>query len=394
MLRRYYLLTALALVRVNTAHATTTPLATNSTIASNTTAATPLANDTIVAIDTAITAAIADKKTPGAVILVGSATEILFCKAYGQRALLPEPEPMTTDTIFDAASLTKPIVTATAIMQLYEHGLIDLDAPACRYLPAFTSNGKDAITIRHLLQHRSGLLADNPREDYTFGKAEAFRHIYALPLKYPINSDYIYSDVGFIVLGEIVTTITGLSLDQYAQQHIFAPLGMHDTTFLPDAKLYGRIAPTENNLAGIPYRGIVHDPRAQKLGGVAGHAGMFTTAHDLARFCQMMLGTISLLAPTTIKLMITLPTDIPAGQQRGLGWDISSPHASCKGMQCSAQTYCHTGFTGTSMVIDPAQDRFLIILTSRLHPNGTGNVIALRTQLANLIFKTNTPCAP
>ncbi|MBL8191040.1 MAG: beta-lactamase family protein, partial [Acidobacteria bacterium] len=259
-------------------------------------------------IDTIVEAEIAKKQLPGAVVLVGRQGKIVWRRAYGNRALEPQPEAMTTDTIFDLASLTKVVATATSVMILVERGLVRLGDPVSRYIPEFAENGKRAITVEHLLVHRSGLTADNDIRDYEQGPEKAIENIWRLAPLNEVGSKMIYSDVNFIVLAELVKRVSGKPIDQFARENIFEPLGMKDTGFNPAASLKARIAPTEkrggpdqNNHREGParegatnqperwMRGEVHDPRAFLLGGVAGHAGLFSTADDLAIYCQMIL---------------------------------------------------------------------------------------------------------
>ena len=247
---------------------------------------------------------IAAGRVPGAVVLIGDATHVLYRQAFGQRATRPDPEPMTLSTEFDLASLTKVIATTTAIMQLAEAHRIDLDVPVVQYWPAFAANGKDAVTVRHLLAHTSGLLPDLPARPRHPGREGVLSAIAAQRLRSAPGERVIYSDLNFVVLGELVERITHLPLDAYCRAHIFGPLGMRDTVFVPNAGQVARSAPTIANKAGIR-RGRVHDPTAQWMDGVSGNAGLFSTADDLARFAQMMLnegraGTQQILRPASI----------------------------------------------------------------------------------------------
>src|SRR4029434_7440566 len=231
-------------------------------------------------LDEIVEAEIAKKQLPGAVVIVGRQGKIVWRRAYGNRALEPQPEPMTIDTIFDLASLTKVVATATSVMMLVERGLVRLGDPVSRYIPEFAENGKKNITVEQLLVHRSGLIADNNVKDYEQGPEEAMRNIWKLAPLAEAGSKFIYSDVNYIVLAELVNRLSGKAVDQFASENIFRPLGMKDTGYKPDASLTPRIAPTEKR--GEKWmRGEVHDPRAYLLGGVAGHAGLFSTADDL-----------------------------------------------------------------------------------------------------------------
>lgn len=323
---------------------------------------------------------------PGAVILVGHQGKIVYRRAFGQRALLPRREPMTEDTIFDLASLTKVVATATAIMQLYDQKRLHLDAPAARYWPEFGRHGKQGITLRQLLTHTSGLRAEvNSRVRWS-GYEGALAAIAADHPVRPPGTAFHYSDANFIVLGEIVRRVSGMLLDVYCAQKIFRPLGLKDTTFRPGGGRQARIAPTD--LQGDRLRwGEVHDPTAHKMGGVAGHAGVFSTADDLAVFCQMFLEGGSfrgrrILSEGAVAAMIK-PYQVPgSGVLRGLGWDMRSPFSRIFNEAFPSGSFGHTGYTGTALWIDPKSKTFLIILTNRVHPHGRGQVKTLRAQVA------------
>jgi CubicO group peptidase (beta-lactamase class C family) len=341
--------------------------------------------------DAAIEDAIARRKTPGAVLLVGRGDEIVYFKAYGNRAVEPQIEPMTTDTVFDLASMTKPIATATSVMILAERGKLDLHAPVARYIPEFTQNGKDAVTVEQLLLHRGGLIADNPLKDYEAGPDEALRKIWALKPKHPPGTKFEYTDVGPIVLGELVRRVSGKRLDEFARDEIFVPLGMSQTSFAPldDARLT-RCAPTEKR-DGRFMLGEVHDPRAYALGGVAGHAGLFGTAQDASRWCRMMIrgGKLDgrrILRGDTIGQMTTMRC-LPDGTGcRGYGLDIDTSFSSCRGQRFArGTTFGHTGYTGTMFWIDPVNRCYFILLTNRVHPDGKGDVKELRKHVATIV---------
>ena len=324
---------------------------------------------------------------PGAVIVVLRQGKIVWRKAYGLRSLQPAQEPMTVDTVFDLASLTKPLATATSVMILVEQGKLHLSDRAAQYLPAFGSHGKDRITVEQLLLHTSGLMPDNPLGDYTDGREKAFERLGQLPLAAEPGARFRYSDLNYIVLGELVEHISGQPLDVFAREHIFRPLGLHDTSFLPGADLRRRAAPTEQR-DGRWLRGEVHDPRADRLGGVAGHAGLFSTADDLAVLAQMFLneGEFAghrVLQPATVRLM-TQPRSVPGGL-RALGWDVQTGFSSNRGKLFPVGGFGHTGFTGTSLWIDPGSRTAVIFLSNSVHPNGRGNVLRLRGQVATLV---------
>ncbi|MBM3882018.1 MAG: DUF1343 domain-containing protein [Verrucomicrobia bacterium] len=338
-------------------------------------------------IDAAIAQAVADNRCPGGVLWLerhGAA----YRKAYGRRALVPAEEPMTQDTIFDAASITKVAACTPAIMLLVERGQVQLDAPVKTYLPEFSGEGRDAVTVRHLLTHTSGLRPDISLKPEWSGYAAALALCYAEKLQAQPGDRVIYSDTGPILLGEVVRRLTGQPLDQFLAREVYGPLKMVDTGFNPSPAKRERIAPTEVE-NGQPVRGVVHDPRARRMGGVAGHAGLFTTASDLARFARMMLNQgeldgVRLFRPETVRLMTQVQTPAHLTARRGLGWDIGSSYAGQRGTVFPLGGYGHTGWTGTSLFIDPFSGTFIIFLSNRNHPTEAGNVIALRRQLATL----------
>ncbi|MFZ5829878.1 MAG: serine hydrolase, partial [Planctomycetota bacterium] len=337
-------------------------------------------------IDPLVTAAIAAGEMPGCVVCIGRQGKIVLLKAYGDRQVEPERVPTTTTTVYDLASLTKPIATATSVMRLVENGKLDLSDPAASYLPDFGASGKQGVTVYHLLTHQSGLVADNPLSDYVDGPEKAWQRIFALDLRGPPGERFIYSDVGFLVLGEIVRRVSGQPLGEFARQRIFEPLGMHETGFRPSAELRSRAAPTEQR-DGEWMQGKVHDPRAWLLEGVAGHAGLFSTATDLATYAQMMLGGgeyqgVRILKPETVVRM-TEPYPLPRGR-RGLGWDMRTGYSKNRGRTFSPQAFGHGGFTGTSLWIDPELELFVIFLSNRLHPDGQGSVNPLAGEIGTL----------
>lgn len=342
------------------------------------------------ALDAIIEAAVRDDVIPGAVVWVGWRGRILYRKAYGWRALVPEREPMTEDTIFDLASLTKVVATAPAIMWLFERGLLRLNDPVTQYLPEF-QGGKSRITVRQLLTHFSGLKPDLELETDWSGYEVAIQKALQEPPAAEPGERFIYSDINFILLGEIVRRLSGQPLDEFTREKIFEPLGMHETCFRPPRQWLPRIAPTEQ-LPGQshPLRGVVHDPTARRMGGVAGHAGLFSTAHDLSRFAQMMLGLgefrgARILQPLTVRKM-TSPQS-PADQYvlRGLGWDIDSAYSANRGELFPLGSYGHTGFTGTSLWIDPTTQSYVILLTNSVHPRVRPPINSLRSRVATLV---------
>lgn len=325
-------------------------------------------------IDAAVLDGLKIGRMPGCVVLVGRHGKIVFEKAYGQRAVLPDPEPMTVDTVFDLASITKPMATATSIMLLIERGDLRLRDKVSYYIPEFSKNGKQDVTIYQLLTHQSGFIPDNADADYQQGSDVAFEKIFALTPQSPPGTKFIYSDVGFIVLGELVKKLSGKNVHEFSREHIFQPLEMRETSYLPSQELVPRIAPTEQR-KGKWLRGEVHDPRAAYLGGIAGHAGLFSTAQDMAVYAQMMLnrGTYHdtrILSPRGVAVMTdTYQSGIAL---RGLGWDKQSSFSTNRGELFTDQAYGHSGFTGTSLWIDPGLDLFVIVLSNRVHPDGKG----------------------
>jgi CubicO group peptidase (beta-lactamase class C family) len=347
-------------------------------------------------IDGLVKKAIRDGMLPGAVVLVGLNDQINYRKAFGNRAVVPEIEAMTVDTVFDLGSLTKVVATTPSVMLLVEQGRIRLDAPVSDYIPDFDLNGKTNITVRHLLTHMSGLkpgldLAD-PWEGYD--KA-IFLTANEVPVAKP-GEQVIYSDVNFLLLGEIVRRVSGMSLDQFAFAHLFGPLGMLDTGFNPPAELEGRIAPTSRCEAhfilcrnGAIIRGLVHDPTARRMGGVAGHAGLFSMADDLAVFCQMLLNDGAyvkrrILSPLIVKAMTAPWTPPDEPNVRGLGWDLEPVDLTVVNAFQNLRPFGHTGFTGTLLWLDPASGLYVVFLSNRLHPDGKGDVTDLRPEIVNI----------
>jgi uncharacterized protein YbbC (DUF1343 family) len=334
-------------------------------------------------VDAVIQQAIADGNIPGAVLEVGHDGAVVYRKAYGSRALEPRREPMTLDTVFDLASLTKVVATTTAVMQLVEQGKLRMNDPVAKYLPEFAQNGKEDITVRQLLTHYSGLAPDIDLTPAFDSKESAYRLAFIETPQQAPGSGFVYSDTNFIILGAMVEKISGVTLDVYTELHIFAPLKMTHTRFVPPAAWRMKIAPTEYDENEHMLHGVVHDPRARRMGGVAGHAGLFSTAEDLAKFAQAMLdGGDGVLSAVTVKKM-TQPEQPPAAPVlRGFGWDIDSPFSSNRGDLLPVGSFGHTGFTGTSIWIDPTTQTYIILLTNAVHPRGKGNAIALRSKVA------------
>ncbi len=347
--------------------------------------------------------AISKREAPGAVVLIGHHGEIVYREAFGNRALVPRRVPMALNTIFDMASLTKVIATTPAVMQLFEKGKIRLDDPVMKYWPEFGANGKENITILELMTHYSGLPPDLDLKAPWSGYETAMRMIVATRPIAPPGTRFIYSDINFETLGELVRRISGQPLDVYCAEHIFKPLGMKETFFRPlitHPDLRSRIASTQHQFGttGPILLGEVHDPTSFRMGGVAGHAGLFSTADDLAIYAQMLLDGgsykgVQVLSPLTVAKMTMPQTPPGATALRGLGWDIASPFASNRGELFPVGSYGHTGFTGTSLWIDPLSQTYVIILTSRLYPDGKGDVVALREKVATLVAASLGPLA-
>lgn len=337
--------------------------------------------------DTEINRAIAEHRLPGGVLWL-ECRGSNYHKAFGFRALVPKTEPMTEDTIFDAASLTKVLATTPALMLLQERGKLTLDEPVATWLPEFRRGGKEAITLRHLLTHTSGLsrsLRGNP--DWSNLK-KAIALVCDEQPAHPPGSVFLYSDINFIILGEAVQRVSGMKLNDFAAREIYGPLRMRDTGYLPPADKLPRVAPTER-LGRDVLRGKVHDPKAQRMGGIAGHAGVFTTAADVARYARMMLNGgeldgVRIFKPETVKLMTTIQTPASIKARRGLGWDIDSDYSRPRGAVFPIGSYGQTGFTGVSLWIDPFSETFWIFLSNRVHPDQSGNIYPLQRTLGTL----------
>ena len=339
------------------------------------------------AIDEVIEGTIAAGRVPGVVVRIEHGGAV-YQKSYGAKAVAPEFLPMTYDTIFDSASLTKVIATAPAIMLLAERDKLRLDDKVDHWITNFKAHGKGAVTIRHLLTHTSGLRPSLSSKPSWSGLAKAIDLAKEERLTAQPGTKFRYSDINFILLGEIVQLASGQMLDEFTSKHIYQRLGMRDTGFLPPFEKRSRIAPTER-VDGQILHGVVHDPTARRMNGVAGHAGLFTTAADLSRFAQMMLngGKLNgrrIFKSETVRLMTSVHTPKGMKAKRGLGWDIDSPYSSPRGNHFKIGGYGHTGWTGGSLWVDPATQTIVILMTSRTHPDGNGNVIALRREVATL----------
>lgn len=338
-------------------------------------------------IERRVMAAIEAKKIPGAVVLVARQGKIVLKEAFGNRQIEPEVEPMTVDTLFDMASITKPVVTATSIMQLVEQGKIRLRDPVVEYLPEFKGHGKEEITVEQLMLHTGGLIPDTALSEYENGWAEAYEKMCQMKPQAAPGERFRYSDVGFQLLGEIVSRVSGQPLEEYTKQHIFEPLGMKDSGYNPPEELHSRAAPTEKQ--GDKWlRGVVHDPRARRTAGVAGHAGLFSTADDIAIYSQALIdawhGSESkILSPTTVREM-TRGRDATGGNQRTWGWDSKSAFSRNRGETMTASAFGHGGFTGTALWIDPELELTVLLLSNRLHPSGKGEANDLAGRIGTI----------
>lgn len=341
------------------------------------------------AIDRIMNQAVAEHRLPGAVVVVGHDGKIVFERAYGERSLEPTRAPMQKDTIFDMASMTKVMATTTAAMELYQRGRFRLNDPVAKYLPAFAQNGKEHITIRQIMTHYSGLPPDLDLKHPWFGKQTAYDMAMAVKPDHPPGTNFRYSDINFIVMGALVEKLSGMSLDQYAAKYVFGPMQMTHTRFLPPASWRVNIAPTQYDENHHMLLGVVHDPTARRMGGVAGHAGLFSTAADVSKFAQALLDRLSgrpsdfpVNRLTTEKM--TTPQQPATGTSlRGLGWDIESPFSGNRGEVFPVGGFGHTGFTGTDLWMDPWSDSYVILLSNRVHPNGGVSTIDVEGQVAN-----------
>lgn len=349
-------------------------------------------NEKFAKIDAAVDAALKRNDCPGAVVVVVHKDEVVFRKAYGSRLVVPEKMPMAAEAVFDMASLTKPMATGTSVMLLAEQGKLAFSDPVAKHWPAFAANGKDGVTIEHCLLHVSGLTADNAIADYADGREKALERVAALKLEAPPGTRFKYSDVGFIVLGELVEKIGGMPVDQFAAKHVFRPLKMKDTTFKPGWNLMPRMAPTGKRGGNVIF-GAVHDPRSFAMGGVAGHAGLFSTADDTARYCRMLLrggelDGVRVLKRETVS-WFTEPKEVPGPKDakwlRSRGWDVDTSYSAPRGEGFTrGEGFGHTGFTGTSVWVDPKSNTAVIVLTNRVHPDDKGNATPLRREVANI----------
>jgi beta-glucosidase-like glycosyl hydrolase/CubicO group peptidase (beta-lactamase class C family) len=334
--------------------------------------------DGLAGVDSVMERAVAERAFPGGVVAVGRDGALVHLRAFGRLSYDPDAAEARTDTIYDLASLTKVVVTSTAAMILVDEGRLDVSRPVSAFLPRFRGAGKGKVAVENLLTHSSGLDWWAPLYQDTTGKQAYVERIQAMELTYPTGTRSLYSDLGLILLGEVLERVAGEPLDVFAQKRIFEPLGMKDTTYRPGPALLARIAPTERDpWRGRVVRGEAHDENAFAMGGVAPHAGLFGSAPDLARFAQMLLNGGVLehkrIVSREVVEQFTRRAGIP-GSTRGLGWDTPHPDSSA-GEKLSPRSFGHTGFTGTSMWIDPERKLFVILLTNRVHPTRENNAI-------------------
>ncbi|HEU4628734.1 MAG TPA: serine hydrolase [Gemmatimonadaceae bacterium] len=341
-------------------------------------------------LDSIAAAAIARRTAPAVAIAVGRYGRLVHLKGYGHIDWAPGMPAVDARTMFDLASLTKVVATTTAAMMLEEAGLLDVDSTVAHYLPEFAAYDtlKARITLRMLLTHTGGLEAYAPLYEHYRGRAQYLEQIARRPLKSVPGTEMVYSDWDMIVLQQVLERITGEPLDVFCERRIFAPLGMHDTHFLPDPSLRPRIAATAvDTVRGGLLWGVVHDGNAWAMGGVSGHAGLFSSAADLAVFAQFLLnggeyGGVRLLHPATIARWTARQDE---SSSRALGWDTPSPPSS-SGRHFSARSFGHTGFTGTSLWVDPERGLFVIVLTNRVNSEGsTTTHAALRRDVADAV---------
>jgi CubicO group peptidase (beta-lactamase class C family) len=351
-------------------------------------------------VDGLIQQAIANQDIPGAVLLVARKDKVVWRKAYGNSQLVPTVEPMREDAIFDLASITKPVATASAVMLLVERGQIRLNDPVRLYIPEFTryvgpsNKPSEDARIYHLLTHTSGLppYTNADTAAAVLGRPcdpeQLALYIARLPKIAPPGKEFHYSCLGFITLAAIVKRVTGEPFERFVRENLFEPLGMRDTGFLPPKEKLDRVVPTEV-IEGKPLRGVVHDPLARLQGGVSGNAGLFSTADDLLRFSLMLLHEgeldgVRIFSPLTVRTMTSVYPEV-AFAGRGLGWDVASDYSSNGGELFPSSGFGHTGYTGTSLWIDRETQTVVILLANRVHPVDDGSVVRLRSQIANVV---------
>ncbi len=344
-------------------------------------------------IDRVIEEEIAKGNFPGAVVLVGQQDNIVYWQAFGNEVVDPCKEPAGKNTIYDLASMTKPIAAATSIMILRDRRAIQLEDYVSKYLPAFACNGKQDVRIEHLLTHTSGLPAYTNAAELTeqFGNPcpeKVIEKICSLEALSEPGEEFRYSCLGYITLAKIIETVSGKNIGDFSRENIFAPLGMKDTTFNPPEAWERDIAAAEV-IDGLALRGTVHDPLARLMAGLSGNAGLFSNAYDLSIYCRMLLNGGKwhgkrILSPEAVTLLTTART-----HGRACGFDVNSRYAWVKGSYAPEQAFCHTGYTGTSIVCDPASKTFIIILANRVHPDDDGTTKPVRIKVSDIVFNRN-----
>lgn len=343
-------------------------------------------------IDAVVQRAITEKKLPGAVVMVARNGKSIYKKAFGMRMLTPHKRLMIPGTVFDIAELTQPFVTAIGIMQLIEQNNIKLSDRFSKYFPIFFRNNKKDITIEQLLRHRSGLSMQETFLENKQGENQFFKKICNLSPKTAAGKKFQYNAINYLFLGKLIEKISGLSLDQYAQKYIFAPLGLRNTHFNPHPRIWPMIAPHEVT-AEIHHHGQVRNKIAHHMGGIAGHAGLFSTVDDLAVLCQLVLnggwyGKSCLLSKKTVTQMTSAAENIPPLEQFGLGWDINTPLSFPRGDYLSMRSFGHIGSTGTSVWMDPVNNLFIIFLSNQHHPDGKGNIHDLCSKIGTIVARS------
>jgi CubicO group peptidase (beta-lactamase class C family) len=359
-----------------------------------------MSSSRLASLDQIVGEAIARKDFPGAVLLVTRKGKVVYRKTFGLAQTVPEPRPLKADMIFDLASVTKPVATATSVMILVERGAIRLWDKVSLYVPGFSTwYGEKGIAgaearLYHLLTHTSGLppYTDPEEAAAALGEpcttADLVGLIAGIPKEGPVGEEFVYSCLNYITLAHIVHLVSGRTIDEFAAETIFKPLGMTRTFYRPPADLVDQCVPTEV-VEGVPLRGIVHDPLARLQGGISGNAGLFSTADDLALFAQMLLNRgalkgVRILAPLTVERMTEIYPKLGASG-RGLGWDIDTDYSTVRGDLFGPRSYGHSGYTGTSIWIDPETRTAVVFLTNRVHPDDKGDIIALRSKVANVV---------
>ncbi len=342
-------------------------------------------------LDRVILDAMEREEIPGAVALVARKGKVVYRKAFGERSRLPMVEPMSVDSIFDVASLTKVMATTTALMILVEEGELSLTERVAEFIPEFARQDRDKerVTLLQLVTHYSGLRPSLDLAERWQGYGRAIDRASRERLVEEPGKRFVYSDINYILLAEVIRRVSGLSLDQFAGERIFGPLGMIDTGFNPDIKKVGRVAPTESR-DGALLRGRVHDPTAARMDGVAGHAGLFSTVDDTAVWAQMLLnggvyGGVRVLSPLSVLKMSSPQSPGGNADSRGIGFDLETRFSTVRGDLFPVGSFGHTGFTGTSVWIDPFTETFLVLYSSRLHPEGKGNAVRLRSRAASVV---------